>query len=249
VPWNPLKPETEKIADGVWRHAGDLRRAMNVILLADGDGVTIFDGGTAGMTKGVREAAERIGPIRRLILSHGHPDHRGIGPELGVPVICHPDERADVEGDGGRRYFRLDEIPLRRARIAYPLLLPHWDGGPVEVTETIAEGDEVLGFEVKHFPGHAPGLIGLWRERDRLAIVSDTIYMVDTMRFKPAERPNVPHPVFNHDTRAAIDSVRKLAALEPRTVVPGHEAPLVGERQQIRALLEEAADRAEAELG
>ena len=27
---NPLKPITEKIADRVWRHAGDLRQGMNV---------------------------------------------------------------------------------------------------------------------------------------------------------------------------------------------------------------------------
>lgn len=241
---NPLKPITERIADRVWRHAGDLRQGMNVYFLREDDGgVTLFDAGTVQMTEGVRAAAERIGPIKRIVLGHSHADHRGVARELGVPVYCHPDERADAEGDGGYHYFSLDEIELRLPRAVYPRLLPHWDCGPLEIAGTIDEGDEVCGFEVKHFPGHAPGLIGLWRERDRLAIVSDTIYLVDSMRFKETEFPNVPNDVFNFDTAVAVDSVRKLAALEPRTVAPGHAEPLVGERQQVRVLLEQAADR------
>jgi hydroxyacylglutathione hydrolase len=241
---NPLKPITEKIADRVWRHAGDLRQGMNVYFLREDDGeVTIFDAGTAQMAAGVRAAAERIGPIRRIVLGHSHADHRGVARDLGVPVYCHPDERADAEGDGGYHYFALDEIELRLPRIAYPRLLRHWDCGPVEIAGTISEGEEVCGFEVKHFPGHAPGMIGLWREADRLALVSDTIYMVDSMRFKRTDLPNVPNDVFNLDTAEAVESVRRLAALEPRTVAPGHAEPLVGERHQIRVLLEQAADR------
>lgn len=244
---NPFKPATEKLADGVWRHAGDLRQAMNVYLLAEEDGsVTIFDGGTRGMTEGVREAANRIGPIKRIVLGHSHADHRGIAPGMGVPVLCHPDEVADAEGDGGFHYFRIRDIPRRLPRVAYPILLKRWDGGPVKIADTVAEGDEVAGFTVKHFPGHAPGLIGLWRERDRLALVSDTIYMVDSMTFKPQDVPDIPHPVWNPDQAAAVESCRKLAALEPRTVAAGHEPPLVGEPHQVRAMLEQAAVRGAA---
>ena len=61
-------------------------------------------------------------------------------------------------------------------RWIYPLLLRRWDGGAVKIDGTISEGDEVAGFRVIHFPGHAPGLIGLWRESDRLAIVTDVVY-------------------------------------------------------------------------
>jgi len=239
----PFKPLTERIADGVWRHAGDIRQSMNVYFLADGDGVTVFDGGTAAMTEGVRAAAAEIGPIKRLVLGHGHADHRGIAAELGAPVICHADERADVEGDGGMHYFDLEHIAPRFPRTVYPTLLRMWDGGPATVADTVAEGDEVAGFEVKHFPGHAPGLIGLWRESDRLAIVSDTVYFVDSMRFKPVDWPNVPNRAFNQDHDAAVTSLRKLAALEPRTVAAGHGEPFVREPAEMRMLLEHAAIR------
>ena len=95
---NPLKPITEKVADGVWRHAGDIKQGMNIYLLAEEDGsVTLFDGGTASMVESVRAAAEEIGPIKRIVLGHGHADHRGVASSLGVPVLCHEDERADTD--------------------------------------------------------------------------------------------------------------------------------------------------------
>lgn len=245
MPLNPMAPITEEIADGVWRHAGDIRHGMNVYLLADGDGITVFDGGSKSMTAGVREAASRLGrgPIKRIVLGHSHPDHRGIAASLGVPVLCHPDERADAEGDGGYHYFKFELIPYRFSRAIYPTLLRVWDGEPARISETVAEGDSIAGFEVKHFPGHAPGMIGLWRERDRLAIVSDTVYFVDPLKFKPVDWPSVPHRVFNLDHAEAIRSVRKLAALRPRVVAAGHADPISGEPEELRLLLEHAAIR------
>jgi hydroxyacylglutathione hydrolase len=242
-----LDATTEKVADGVWRHAGDLRRGMNVYLLEDGEGVTVFDAGTKSMTNGVRRAAAELGGANRIILGHSHPDHRGVAAGLGVPVLCHPDEVADAQGDGGMHYFDIDRIPVWWTRRIYPTLLRRWDGGPVEVSDTVGEGDEIAGFEVLHFPGHAPGLVGLWRESDRLALVSDVIYMVDSLRLRrlpDSEAPAVPHRVWNLDHESAKDSARKLAALEPRTVWAGHAEALVGEPQQVRMRLELAAERA-----
>jgi hydroxyacylglutathione hydrolase len=240
---------TERIAAGVWRHAGDLRRSMNVYFLEDEGGVTVFDAGTERMTEGVRRAAGELGEIKRVVLGHSHVDHRGVAPGLGVPVLCHPDEVEDARGDGGLHYADLDRIPLWWSRAVYPWLLGNWDGGPVEIADTISEGDEVAGFRVFHFPGHAPGLIGLWRESDRLALVSDVIYMVDSIRLRrlpPDQAPTVPHRVWNLDHQAAIDSVRKLARVEPRSVYAGHADPVLGEPHQVRAVLEQAADRAAA---
>ncbi len=115
------------------------------------------------------------------MLGHAHADHRGTAPSMGVPVYCHADDVADAESEASvAPYMDLSQLPVAPVRWIYPLLLRRWDGGAVKIAGTVAEGDEVAGFRVVHFPGHAPGLIGLWRESDRVAIVSDVVYFVDS---------------------------------------------------------------------
>ncbi len=141
------------------------------------------------------------------------------------------------------RYLDISKLPAP-ARWIYPTLLRRWDGGAVKIDGTVSEGDEVAGFEVIHFPGHAPGLIGLWRESDRLAIVSDVVYLIDSTRLgRPLGEgeASVPHPAWGWDHAKAKESVRKLAALEPALVCAGHEQPLRGEN--LRATLERAAEK------
>jgi glyoxylase-like metal-dependent hydrolase (beta-lactamase superfamily II)/predicted ester cyclase len=231
----------EEIADGVWIVRGGFpQRTMNVYLVRDGDGVLVFDGGIRAMTKAVAAAGARLGGITRLVLGHEHPDHRGIAPGLGVPVYCHPDGRADAETDGGMHY--VDWSALRQpTRTVMPMLLKMWDGGPVKIEGTVAEGDDVAGFEVVHIPGHAPGQIALWRTSDRLALVSDCFYTLDINSGRKGP-PRVPVRAFNQDTEQARASIRKLAALEPASAWPGHADPIVGTPTHVRSQLEHAAD-------
>src|SRR6478735_6679695 len=234
----------EKVADGVWLLRGDVRGSMNVYFIEDGDGVVQFDAGTKPMRKAARAAAEQLGGVKRVVLGHAHADHRGTAPYMGAPVFCHPDEVADAESDAAiAPYFHLEQLPVAPVRWIYPTLLRRWDGGAVKIAGTVAEGDEVAGFRVIHFPGHAPGLIGLWRESDRVALVSDTIYLVDSGRLKPLPEgeASVPHPAWAWDHQKAKQSVRKLAALDPKVLGTGHERPLHGE--SLRATLERAAEK------
>jgi len=229
--------ELEPIADGVWVVRGGFpRRTMNVYVLRDGDGVCLFEAGIRSMTPALAAIGAQMGGITRVVLSHAHPDHRGAAPALGAPVYCHPADRADAEGDGGVHYFRFEQLDWW-ARRAFPHLLRMWDGGPVSIAGTVEEGDEVAGFRVIHLPGHAPGLIGLWRESDRLALASDCFYTLDPQTGLFGS-PRVPHRAFNHDTEQARASIRKLAALAPATAWAGHAEPLRGD---VAAQLEQAA--------
>lgn len=235
----------ERVADGVWLLQGDLRGSMNIYFLEDGEGVVQFDAGTRAMTKKARAAGEKLGGVSRIVLGHAHADHRGTAPGLNAPVFCHPDEVADAESDDAiAPYMDISELPAALARRVYPFLLRRWDGGAVKIAGTVAEGDEVAGFRVVHFPGHAPGLIGLWRESDRVALVSDVVYLIDSARMGkplPPGEASVPHPAWAWDHAKAKESVRKLAALEPAVVAAGHAEPLRGEN--LRETLERAAEK------
>lgn len=230
--------DTEQVAEGVWVVRGGFPiKTMNVYLLADDGGVTVFDAGISAMTGAVAAAAARLGGIRRVVLGHADADHRGAAPGLGVPVLCHPAEREAAESDSAfRDYWDLSKLDPH-GRVLFPRLLPAWDGGAIQVAGTVSEGDHIAGFRVIELPGHAPGLIGLFRDSDKLALVSDCIYTLDPQTSRKCP-PRVPHPAFNRDTDQARASIRKLAELDPTAVWAGHADPVTSD---VRAQLERAA--------
>jgi hydroxyacylglutathione hydrolase len=218
----------EPVAEGVWLLRGGLARTMNAYLVRDGDGVLVFDAGEKGMAGAIASAAAELGGITRIVLGHGDTDHRGSAPALRAlaDVVCHPNAVAQAEGSGGRDYWDMSLLPLD-VRLGHGFLHRFvWDGGPVTIDGTVREGDELAGFRVIDLPGHAPGQIGLWRESDRVALVSDCFYCTD-MHGRP-QPPAAPVEAYNLDTAQAKRSIAKLAALEPRVVLPGHLGPVQG---------------------
>ncbi len=228
----------EWIADGVWVVRGGFpMKTMNVYLLADDGGVTVYDCGISDMTAAVAAAGARLGGIKRVVLGHADADHRGAAPGLHAPVYCHPADRAAAESpEPFRDYWDFSKLPPH-GRAFYKRILPVWDGGAVQIAGTVQEGEKVAGFEVVELPGHAPGLIALFRASDGLALCSDCIYTIDPVTgIKGAAR--IPHPAFDMDTEVARASIRKLAGLEPAAVWAGHADPVIGD---VRSELERAA--------
>jgi glyoxylase-like metal-dependent hydrolase (beta-lactamase superfamily II) len=226
--------EPEEVAEGVWLLRGGPTRTTNVYLVRDDETgqVVVFDSGEKGMAAGIVAASAELSAdlrgISKVVLGHGDTDHRGAAPALRAyaDVLCHPDAVEQVEGSGGRDYWNLEQLPLD-ARLLHGFMHRYlWDGGPVKVDGIVREGDEVAGFEVVDLRGHAPGQIGLWRERDGVALVSDCIYCTD-LHGRP-QPPSVPVDAYNLDTDEARRSIAKLAALKPRVVCPGHLGPLEG---------------------
>ena len=84
-----------------------------------------------------------------------------------------------------------------------------------------------------HTPGHTPGHVSFFRESDRTLLVGDAFCTTKAESFfdanftQPAELHGPP-AYFTSDWGAATHSVRKLAALQPLTVAPGHGKPLRG---------------------
>lgn len=219
----------ERVAEGVWLVRGGFpAKTMNVYLVEHDGGVVVFDAGISSMVAPIRTAAARLGGINRVVLGHADADHRGAAPGLGAPVYCHPAELEAAQSSSATRpYFDFSKLGPH-GRLLLPRLLPAWDGGAVAIAGTVEEGDEIAGFRVVELPGHAPGLIGLYREADRVALVSDCVYTLDPQTGLKG-RARVPHPAFNIDTEQARSSIRKLAALEPGVAWAGHADPVRGD--------------------
>src|SRR3954447_4468916 len=205
----PTAVTMEPVADRVWLMRGGAtpplipHRIMNVYFIEEGDGVTVFDAGVRSMSRHVAHVGEKMGGIKRIVLGHAHPDHRGAAPGVDAPVWCHEAEATYAEAADGQPYTDFSQLPMFTKagplRLSMRIFLHHvWDGGPVRIERTLAEGDEVAGFEVVHLPGHAPGQIGLWRERDRVALTTDCFYMLDVLTGE-ASPPQVPLDAYNLD--------------------------------------------------
>ena len=91
----------------------------------------------------------------------------------------------------------------------------------MKIAGTVDEGDDVAGFEVVHIPGHAPGMIALFRESDRVALTSDCFYTLDigTGRHGAARLPSAGFNLDTEQARASMPQDRRDSS-RPRLAGP-----------------------------
>jgi glyoxylase-like metal-dependent hydrolase (beta-lactamase superfamily II) len=148
-------------------------------------------------------------------------------------------------------YAHREEIPYLTGRSSYPEPDASVEGGivaklsPIFPNEPINLGDHVKplpadssvpnmpGWQWIHTPGHSPGHISLFREKDRSLIVGDAFVSVkQESLFKVITQEkeiNGPPRYLTTDWDIAWESVKKLEALKPAVAITGHGRPLSGD--------------------
>ncbi|HET7725976.1 MAG TPA: MBL fold metallo-hydrolase [Candidatus Limnocylindrales bacterium] len=176
--------------------------------------LTLIDCGYAGSSGRIAQAIEAQGrsatELRRVVITHGHPDHAGSARELaalGATLLLHPDD-----WPGLRRRWR--DLARERSRGAvFSAMTPTPD------TFQPIEDGEILpmlgGLRVIHTPGHTPGSVCLYGERDRILFVGDTLQR----RFG---RLSCASRLYSDDYQAARRAVQRLTGLDVETLVFSH---------------------------
>lgn len=204
-------------------------------------GWVLIDAGVAGSAAVIEDAGrERFGGAGRpaaIVLTHGHFDHVGALEELverwDVPVYAHDLEHPYLNGTAS--YPPPDPSVGGGLMSTLSRFFPR---GPVDVSRRLltlpADGavPGMAGWRWIHTPGHTPGHVSLWRERDRTLLAGDAFittaqesaYAVVTQR----EEMHGPPAYYTQDWDAARESVQRLARLEPELVVTGHGRAMQG---------------------
>src|SRR5258708_1627371 len=224
---------------------------VNVFLFADGDDVDLLDCGMNSdeSVRAIREAVAHVGArrIRRLVVTHIHPDHYGAG---------------SLAGDGGPDlYLRRLEVPLVNPRYVELEHLVHEmhtyalvNGVPEDEAEVLSNSQRALSqvvkpadaavqldgaetlemgrrqLRVEWTPGHSPGHICLYEQGEKLLFAGDHML--------PELSPNVGlHPQSTPDPlHEYLDGLKRMAAYEPRLILPAHGRPFTDAASRVAAL-------------
>jgi len=206
----------QQLAEDVYQLKGWPPNAINVYVIGD----VLIDAGTRQAEQRImREIAGRA--IVAHALTHVHPDHQGsshaVCARLGIPLWCGQGDVPAMETPG-------HVIARGAPAVVRALQERFWVGPPHPVARALTEGDEVAGFTVLETPGHTPGHISYWRERDRVLIAGDVLTNMNLTT--GATGLHEPLAFATPDPARNRACARRLAELRPALTCFGHGPPL-----------------------
>ena len=207
----------KKLAEDVEQLAGFPPNAVNAYLA----GGVLFDSGVRlNQANTLKQLSGRT--VELHALTHGHGDHQGASARIcqsrNIPLVCGATE-ADAVASG-----RIGELMPKG--LVTQVFLRRLAGPACPVARRLVEGDDVNGFRVVDVPGHSPGHVAYWRERDRTLILGDVLTNMNILTLIPGLHQ--PPRLFTVDPAQNRRSARRLVELgiEPALVCFGHGPPL-----------------------
>ena len=200
--------------------------AGRVYVLEDPDGLTLIDASippsVGPILSQIKEIGKTARDVKRILITHAHPDHVGDLPRLkaltGAQIVASAIEQPVIEGK-----IPVPRVPLEKLRGPIKFRPPNLTFKPTTVDMPL-QGGETLpvlgGLQALLTPGHAPGHLAFWQPERRIVFCGDVLFN--------APKLGLPPSFLTVDMDEYKRSVRKIIDLGPEIVCFGHGAPLHG---------------------
>jgi glyoxylase-like metal-dependent hydrolase (beta-lactamase superfamily II) len=199
-----------------------------VYVIRDPDGLTIIDTSIPGKAGAILDQITAHGGrpenVKRILITHAHPDHIGSLRELQART------GAQVWASAGERAVIAERAEIPRVPVAdlpahlRPFRTPSVRFDPTPVHRVLQEGEtlaEVLGgLQVVATPGHAPGHIAFWQPDQGILFCGDVM-----MHLQP--NLHLPFRIATVDMAENLRSLGRVATLDAEVLCLGHGEPLV----------------------
>lgn len=210
---------------------------MNSCLVEEDDGLTAIDTGMGGSANAILAAAQALDkPIRRVLLTHAHMDHAG---SLDALMARLPDAEFLCSGQTAR--FLAGDMRLDGAQ-AQRKLTGSFVSCKAKAARLLADGNRVGSLLVIAASGHSPDHFAFLDSRDGTLYAGDAFQTQGGLAVSGDMRWRFPLPAWATWHKAtALESARKLAALNPSRLVVGHGPVLENPAAELAAAIERAA--------
>lgn len=210
----------EQISEHIWCARVWVTIPVRTWLVKEAGGWTLVDAGLSVMAGGIRKFVQRTGhgPLKRIVLTHGHADHvgaiAGLRRTWDVPVLAHSAELPYMEGR--KPYPRRNKAQASvRPGLVRPL--------PGDEPDRLAV---IGGLEPYWTPGHSPGHVVYYHAEDRVLLAGD-LFTAKKGQLRP------PMAIFTADMAQARESARIVGRLAPDRLEVCHGSPVMQPATQL----------------